>query len=150
MACILSISGRRWDVDDFAARSLATPDRIYRRGEMTEGRGAYRVKVSGMSWTLGPKAFVVLSRQVRAAMKFFEDVRNRRWLRAAAREQGVERTLEFGLPRMEGPVHSDYLPARLLELVARYDFEIVVSHYPVKPATGRERRDVRKTRRSRS
>jgi hypothetical protein len=71
---------------------------------MTEGRGAYRIEVSGISWTLGRPDFIPLRRQVLAATRFFEDVRNHRWLRAAAQESGVVRTLEFGVARMEGPV----------------------------------------------
>jgi hypothetical protein len=74
MACILRITGKHWDVDRFAARSGAQPDERYRRGEMTDPPGAYRIKVSGMSWVLGPHAFVSLRRQVAAATRFLEDV----------------------------------------------------------------------------
>jgi hypothetical protein len=101
---------------------------------MTSGRGAHRVKVSGMTWTLGRYDFIPMRRQVVAATRFLGDARHHRWLRAAAREPGIVRTLEFGLPRTKGPVQSDHLPARLLALVARFGFDIVLSHYPVEPA----------------
>lgn len=131
MACILSITGKNWDVEDFAARSGAKPDECFRRGEMTKPPGAYRIKVSGMKWVLGPDGFVSLRRQVAAATRFLEDARNHKWLRTSAREDGVSRTIEFGLPRMAEPVGSDYLPARLVALVGTFGLDLVLSHYPV-------------------
>jgi hypothetical protein len=65
-------------------------------------------------------------------------------LMAAAREEGVVRRLEFGLPRMVGPVQSDHLPTSLLALAGRYRLDIVLSHYPVDPAGGARRTGARK------
>jgi hypothetical protein len=73
VACILSITGKSWDVERFAARSGAVPDESFKRGQMSEGPEAYRIKVSGMRWVLGPHAFVSMKRQVAAAVRFLED-----------------------------------------------------------------------------
>jgi len=130
MACKLSVVGKRWDVKGFVDRTGAEPDETFEKGDIFDSFGTL-YKVSGFTFTLGPNAFVPLKRQVRAAVTFLELPRNQGWLRAASRERGTERRLEFGLARPREPANTDYLPARLAAAAGRYGFDLVVSHYPV-------------------
>jgi len=133
MSAVLRVSGVAFDPDRFCAGSGLDPCKLYRKGERVfpasrpDGR---RNDKSGINVVASDAGFNEFPRQVEEATAFL--VAHRADLARLRSFPGVEdMTLDFGIPRRDVVVHSDYLPPALLRLSGELGIGIELSYYPV-------------------
>ena len=134
MACVLRVSGRRFDVDAYlAGRNPLPATAVFRRGEpkfkVSQPHGK-RNQRSGCNIVVSNKEFGNLSGQMRDAVRFL--AKRGPAVRALIRKPGVESAiLDFGVARRpEAVVQVDVLPEELVRLAGMLGLALALSLYP--------------------
>jgi len=128
MTCILRVAGEDLDIDTLLQGSPLSPDRVWRKGEVRNGKGELHDN-SGATFLASGADLEQFNQQVEDATLFLE--LHSTAISSIAAFPGVEWVvLDFGIElRDTFLVHSAHLPSRFLKAVASTGIGVELSHY---------------------
>lgn len=129
MSCIFRVTGDILDIDTLVAQSSVPVDRMWRKGEQRALKGKFHSN-SGANFIASDADFDEFDAQLLGATAFLEE-------HVAAIAKIVEfpgvqdAVLDFAVSIGDGNfTQSSYLPPKFLQLVARSEIGVEISHYP--------------------
>jgi hypothetical protein len=129
MSCILRISGESLDIDILLSLCSVPVDRMWRKGEPRVLRGKFHSD-SGANFLVSDADLVEFDNQVVDATEFLEEYASA--IAKIIAFPGVQNAvLDFAVAINDGYVtQSSYLPPKFLQLAARLEIGVEISHYP--------------------
>lgn len=131
MSCILRISGRDFDVDEFLKTTGFTPVRVFRKGDPTCSTESGVQEESGCNIKISSADFDEFERQKEDALKCLTDQFEQ--VELFRKYQGESADIDFGIRTRfieeEVYVHTDFLLPELLLVTGKLGIGIALSYY---------------------
>ena len=133
MSCVLRISGKKFNLDEFLNSSSLKPSVVFRKGAPRFKRNPKDRKIvqSAVNVKVSNASFNKLDSQIKGAIKFLRT--NKKELRRITTSKKIkgELVLDFGVAKRDVAAQTDEFPAELLLLLGTMGIKLQVSHYPL-------------------
>jgi len=134
MSCVLRISGKNFDVDDFIAMTKLKPCQIFKKGEpkfktLPNGK---KLTYSGVNIVVSRADFKDFKEQTKDATEFLHKHRNELNKFIKSKNQYEAFVLDFGINSENDLIQCYQFPSDLLKLAAGLNISIWLSQYLMK------------------